>query len=258
LIFYKKAFLEIGLLLPRSKDAEEEVHSAKSISIRGNSQIGRRIHIRARMKLKIQISGPKVHDVGYRYFLMSLAMANRIRMFEAHNTETTEGEEVLVFIDGEEDAVKGFLALVRSKRPARSEVSGIFSDGFEGEVMKIGEYAQFCSTVQLNKAIPLLLDIRDDMKEIKVDIKEVKVDLKEMKTDIREIKIDITEIKTDLKEIKTDINELGEDISAVQKNTKATLDEIKGMREDIQPGYGMTFRQMQSDVQAIKEHLGMQ
>ena len=217
------------------------------------------------MKLKIQISGPKVHDVGYRYFLMSLAMANRIRMFEAHNTETTEGEEVLVFIDGEEDAVKGFLALVRSKRPARSEVSGIFSDGFEGEVMKIGEYAQFCSTVQLNKAIPLLLDIRDDMKEIKVDIKEVKVDLKEMKTDIREIKIDITEIKTDiteiktdLKEIKTDINELGEDISAVQKNTKATLDEIKGMREDIQPGYGMTFRQMQSDVQAIKEHLGMQ
>ncbi|HNU38952.1 MAG TPA: hypothetical protein PKI26_01535, partial [Methanothrix sp.] len=74
MIFYKKAFLEIGLLLPRSKDAEEEVHSAKSISIRGNSQIGRRIHIRARMKLKIQISGPKVHDVGYRYFLMSLAM----------------------------------------------------------------------------------------------------------------------------------------------------------------------------------------
>ncbi|MGB7545386.1 MAG: hypothetical protein WBL92_07275 [Methanothrix sp.] len=40
------------------------------------------------MKLKIKISGPKVHDVGYRYFLMSMAMANRIRMFEAHNTES--------------------------------------------------------------------------------------------------------------------------------------------------------------------------
>ena len=224
------------------------------------------------MKLKIQISGPKVHDVGYRYFLMSLAMANRIRMFEAHNMESTEGEEVLVYVDGLEDAVKGFLDTVRSKRPARSVVSGVVSDGFEGEVMKIGEYAQFCSTVQLNKAIPLLLDIRDDMKEIKVDIKEVKVDLKEIKTDIKEIKtdikeiktdikeikIDITEIKTDLKEIKTDINELGGDISEGQKNTKATLDEIKGMREDIQPGYGMTFRQMQSDVQAIKERLGMQ
>jgi len=194
------------------------------------------------MKLKIKISGPKVHDVGYRYFLMSMAMANRIRMFEAHNTESSDGEEVLVFVDGEEDAVKGFLTLVRAKRPARSDVSGIFSDGFEGEVMKIGEYAQFCSTVQLNKAIPLLLDIRDDMKEIKVDIKEVKVDLKE--------------IKTDIKEIKTDVQEMSGGINAVQKNTQAALDEIKGMREDIQPGYGMTL--VQADVRAIKERLGMQ
>ncbi len=48
------------------------------------------------------------------------------------------------------------------------------------------------------------------------------------------------------------------DINAVQKNTNANLDEIKCMREDIQPGYGMTFRQVQSDVQAIKERLGMQ
>ena len=194
------------------------------------------------MKLKIKISGPKVHDVGYRYFLMSMAMANRIRMFEAHNTESSDGEEVLVFVDGEEDAVKGFLTLVRAKRPARSEVSGIFSDGFEGEVMKIGEYAQFCSTVQLNKAIPLLLDIRDDMKEIKVDIKEVKVDLKD--------------IKTNIKEIKTDVQEMSGGINAVQKNTQAALDEIKGMREDIQPGYGMTL--VQADVRAIKERLGMQ
>ena len=26
------------------------------------------------MKIKIKITGPKVHDVGYRYFLMSNAM----------------------------------------------------------------------------------------------------------------------------------------------------------------------------------------
>ena len=127
----------------------------------------------------------------------------------------------------------------------------------KADVGRASEVAMFCTFVQLDKAMPLLLDMRDDMKEIKVDIKEVKVDLKEMKTDIREIKIDITEIKTDLKEIKTDINELGEDISAVQENTKATLDEIKGMREDIQPGYAIQFRQMQSDVRAIKDRLGM-
>ena len=64
---------------------------------------------------------------------------------------------------------------------------------------------QVCSALQLNKAIPVLLGIRD--------------------------------------------------------NTRAApqiLEEIKGMREDIQPGYATHFRQVQSDVKAIKERLGMQ
>jgi hypothetical protein len=168
------------------------------------------------MKLKIKITGPKVHDEGYRYLLMSMAMSNRIRMFEAHNTESNEGDEVLVFVDGDEEAIKAFRALVKTKHPDRSEISNIVFDDFEGEIMKIGEYAQFCSTVQLNKAIPVLLDMRDDMREIKGDMK------------------------------------------AVRKTTESTLEEIKGLRDDIQPGYAMNFRQMQSDVRAIKERLGMQ
>ncbi len=198
----------------------------------------------ASMKLKIKISGPKVHDVGYRYFLMSTAMSCRIRLFEAHNMESSEGEEVQVYVDGDEEAVKVFLALAKAKRPARSEVSNIVFDDFEGEVMKIGDYAQFCSTVQLNKAIPLLLDMRDDLKEMKDDMKEMKDDMKEMKDDMKEM-------KGDMKELKGDMN-------AVRKNTEATLEEIKGMREDIQPGYGMNFRQVQADVRAIKERLGTQ
>ena len=165
--------------------------------------------IKGDMKLKIKITGPKVHDVSYRYFLMSMAMTNRIRMFEAHNIESNEGDEVLVFLDGDEETVKAFRTLAETKRPARSEVSSIAFEDYEGDVMKIGEFAQFCSIVQLNKAIPVLRDMRDDMK-------------------------------------------------AMRKTTDATLDEIKGMREDIQPGYGMTLRQVQSDVRAIKERLGMQ
>jgi hypothetical protein len=75
--------------------------------------------------------------------------------------------------------------------------------------MKTESYAQICSAIQLNKAIPLLLDMRNDLK-------------------------------------------------AVRKTSDMTLDEIKGMREDIQPGYAMTLRQVQSDIRAIKERIGMQ
>jgi hypothetical protein len=82
----------------------------------------------------------------------------------------------------------------------------------------------FCSFVQLDKAIPLLLDMRDDLKAV---------------------------CKTDM------IPQISEDIKAVRKTTGETLDEIKSVREDIQPGYAMQFRQMQADVRAIKDRLGM-
>lgn len=156
------------------------------------------------MKLKIKIAGPKVHDVGYRYFLMSMAMSNRIRMFEAHSIEGNEGNEVLVFAEGDEEAIKAFRVLAETKRPARSEVSSIAFEDYDGDVMKIGEFAQFCSIVQLNKAIPVLLEIRDN--------------------------------------------------TAV---TPRILEEIKAMREDIRPGYGMSMQQVRADIRAIKERLGM-
>ncbi|MDD1748998.1 MAG: acylphosphatase [Methanothrix sp.] len=212
------------------------------------------------MKLKVKITGPKVHDVGYRYFLMSMAMSNRIRMFEAHNTESNEGDEVLAFVDGDEQAVKAFRALAETKLPVRSKVSNIVFDDFDGEVMKIGEYAQFCSTVQLNKAIPLLLDMRDDLKEMKGDMKEMKGDMKEMKGDMKEMKGDMKEMKGDIKAVRTNtdaIPQIGENAKAVKININEIKEEIKGLREDIQPGYGMNFRQMQADVRAIKERLGM-
>lgn len=46
----------------------------------------------------------------------------------------------------------------------------------------------------------------------------------------------------------------------IQDNTAVTpqiLEEIKGVREDIQPGYASSFRQMQADIRAIKERIGM-
>jgi hypothetical protein len=41
------------------------------------------------------------------------------------------------------------------------------------------------------------------------------------------------------------------------KSAPQILEEIEGMSEDIQPGYATNFRQVQTDVKAIKERLGM-
>ena len=130
--------------------------------------------------------------------------------------------------------------MVEKNKPELAEVSKVTSEDYNGEVGRASEVAMFCSFVQLDKAIPLLLDMRDDLKAVRKTGDET-----------------LNEIKAVRKNTDT-IPQISEDMKAVRKTTDATLDEIKGMREDIQPGYGMHFRQVQADIRAIKERLGMQ
>jgi len=170
------------------------------------------------MKLKVTITGENVHNVGYRYFLMTSAIDQGLDGFNARNTMKGNEQQVVALIEGNEDAIEGFKKLAESQRPEHSLVSSIVFEDTNSNVMKTGEYAQVCTAVQLNKAIPLLLDMRNDLKEMKGDMKVVRKN-----TDI------IPQIH----------------------------EEIKGMREDIQPGYAAQFRVVQADIRAIKERLGM-
>ncbi|MFZ3135737.1 MAG: acylphosphatase [Methanothrix sp.] len=156
------------------------------------------------MKLKVIITGPKVHDVGFRYFLMSNAIDLGLNGFRARNGMNGKEQEVIALVEGDEGAIADFRRLIEVQKPERSEISNIVFKDYEGDVMRAGEYAQICTALQLNKAIPILLKIQD--------------------------------------------------------NTNATpqiLEEVKGLREDLQPGFAMQFQQVQSDVRAIKERLGM-
>jgi acylphosphatase/gas vesicle protein len=189
------------------------------------------------MKLKVKITGPKVHDVGYRYFLMSNAIDLGLKGFHARNRTGEKGPEVTALVEGDEETITDFKKLVETQKPDHSQVSSIVFEDYEGDIMRTSEYAYVCTTIQLNKAIPVLLDMRDNLKEMTGDLKELKGDMKAVRKN------------TDI------IPQIGEDIKAVKANTSEVTEEIKGMREDIQPGYA---RQMQADVRAIKERLGMQ
>ncbi|MDQ1282724.1 MAG: hypothetical protein QG666_513 [Euryarchaeota archaeon] len=188
------------------------------------------------MKLKIKIVGPKVHDVGYRVFLLKHAMNMALPGLSTYNWDEDGHQEVIVLVDGDEARIRAFLKTIEKNKPELAEVSDVTHEPYDGDIGRTSEVAMFCSFVQLDKAISLLLDMRDDLKEVKVDIKEMKGDIKEMKEDINEVKADT---------------------KAVRKTTDATLKEIMGMREDIQPGYATTLRHVQSDIRAIKEQLGM-
>jgi acylphosphatase len=192
------------------------------------------------MKLKVKIIGHKVHDVGYRPYLTELAMRLALRGFEVYNDDEAGQQAVIALVEGDEQRIMKFNSSVRKERPQLADVDNVLSEEYAGDVMPLWQSASINTASQMNKAIPLLLEMKDDIKEMKGDIKEMKGDIKEMKGDIKEMK---------------------GDIKAVRKNTDTipqVLEEIKGIREDIQPGYAAQFRQVQSDVRAIKERLGMQ
>ncbi len=114
-------------------------------------------------------------------------------------------------VEGDEARIAAFRQIVEKNKPELAKISKMTFEEYSGEVGRASEVAMFCSFVQLDKAIPLLLDMRDDLKAVRKNI----------------------------------------------ETTPQILDEIKGLREDIQPGYAMQFRQVREDIRAIKERLGM-
>ena len=69
------------------------------------------------MKLKIKITGPKVHDVGYRYFLMSNAIDMVLKGLYARNRMNGEEQEVIALVEGDEEAITDFKKLVETQKP---------------------------------------------------------------------------------------------------------------------------------------------
>ncbi len=83
------------------------------------------------MKIKIKITGGKVHGVGYRPWLTDVAVNAGLRGFYAGNrTETS--------------------------KPQFAEVDRIETEEYTGAVMLLESYAVIHTTVLLNKAILLL------------------------------------------------------------------------------------------------------
>jgi hydrogenase maturation factor HypF (carbamoyltransferase family) len=146
------------------------------------------------MKLEIKITGPKVHDVGYRPYLTDLAIRLALRGFEVYNDEKEGQQAVIALIEGDEQRIAKFYNLARTQQPPLARVDKVESVEYAGDVMPSWHYAAMNTSSQMNKAVPILLEIRDD---------------------------------------------------------------LKALREDIQPGFAMQFRQVQTDVKAIKERLGM-
>jgi acylphosphatase len=173
------------------------------------------------MKLIIKITGPKVHDVGYGPYLTELAMKWALRGFEVFDDEENGQPVVIALLDGDDRRVKQFFKDATAERPPLAMVDKVTSSEYTGEVMPMWQAASISTATQINEAMPILMEIRDDLKGVKKNTDKV---------------------------------------SEIAENTRATpliFEEIKSLKGDIQTGRDIQLRQMQADIRAIKDRLGM-
>ena len=139
------------------------------------------------MKRKIEIIGPKVHGVGYRYFLMNQAMFMGVNGFAAQNQLGKNGQQkVWVVIEGSKGPLDAFSTFAQTKRPDDAEVSDVIIKDFEGFVPRMVDFALILTAGQIVKAIPIIQEIKGHTAETAESLREDR--LVRMERDIQAIK----------------------------------------------------------------------
>ncbi len=184
------------------------------------------------MKLKTKIIGSKVHEVGYRVFLLGKALELGVKKFNAYNTKENGNQVLIALLEGNEDQIHDFVDFAKSNKPENAEVMDVAFEDYDGYVISVGDYMHLIQVEQLSKGVPAILSIdrkqdkmlekqdrmlgkQDDMLE-KQDKMLEKLDetKKEIVGEIRDLRWDLksymdqrlVKIESDVARIKAKIN----------------------------------------------------
>jgi acylphosphatase len=104
-----------------------------------------------KMKAKeITIKG-KVHDVGYRFFLLSEAERLFIEKFDARNVLIDGEQHLIVLVEGAEEKISRFVEFAESKYPPEASVESVEVKDYGEEVRSIDSFRQSFMVFQLTK-----------------------------------------------------------------------------------------------------------
>lgn len=172
--------------------------------------------------------------MGYRPFLIALADGCDIEKFGVKNDVIGGEQAVIARLEADDEQISEFVEAVNAQKPQNAQVTDIKREPYEGRVPSIERTAITNMNAQLAKDISRL----DELPAIKAN------------TDI----LPETKKNTDI------LREIKANTDAIKANTGVIphiLEEIKGMKEELQPGFSIQIQQMQKDIAAIKERLGM-
>lgn len=187
------------------------------------------------VKKKIIIRGKKVHDVGFRPFLLGIAESMEIERFFADNMFINKKQVVYALIGSSEENVKAFIEIASSKFPDESEVEKVDVEDYEGTVMKVESFYRYLTAMQLSKIGTYggrMLEKQDKTLE-KQDTMLGKMDT--------------------MIEKKSETTEEIRDISGrIDQNREETVSEIRLLRSDLKSYFDERLIRLELEVAQIK------
>ncbi len=174
------------------------------------------------MKAKKIIIKGKVHDVGYRLFLLTEAESMFIENFDARNIVVNGEQHLIVNVGGPEEKINRFVEFTHSNYPPEASVLAVDVEDYPEEIRSIDSFRQSFMVSQLAKIAQVgagmlrkqdtSLDRQDMMLEKQDETITAIREESEKKTrevikgkieeDVEWLKAEIIEIKTTLGKVK--------------------------------------------------------
>jgi acylphosphatase len=218
------------------------------------------------IKKKIIIKGQRVHDVGYRPYLLGIAESMEIERFFAKNILIDEKQGIHVLVDSSEEKVKAFIDIVSSEYPEKSEVENIEVEDHIGNVMKIESYYRYLTAMQLSKIATYggkMLGMQEktlEMQEKTLEMQEKTLEMQEKTLEKQDLHIEITKNGFNDMLNKQDeslkiLNNINNDTSEIKFTLKTTEMEIKDTRFSLTHLIETKFKEHDADIAQIKTTL---
>ncbi len=183
-------------------------------------------------KVKITITGEKVHDVGYRFFLYNRASRLVLSHFDAWDVED-ENQIVEVYAGGDSKKIERLVSFSKNNFPPLAEVSGVTDEDYEGDIGTIASFERSFMMGQLNKFVNYGLGVLNtmdkkqqnmlegqDKTQGKLDAIKSAVDqgfseLKDEHVKTREMSMEI--FHSEVQSLRQDINSLRSNVEEIRK-----------------------------------------
>lgn len=120
------------------------------------------------MNKRITIEGKKVHQVGYRPFLLRTAMRLRMPNFDAQNIKENGKQKILISISGNEKQISEFVKFTKENIPKFAKGCKVSEEkSFQEAVMPIEEYQKLLNAEQQDNIIQGGLQIGNKIDSLK-------------------------------------------------------------------------------------------